>query len=154
MLGLPPVPDLSGIGNPRSAFNPLVLAYFGDAVWEVHARRHELAITDHKRSRGQRLQHAELSAATYQAQLHDRLTASGNNLVTTEEADVLRWGRNAAASIPKHLDALTYKKATAVEVLVAYLYLTNRRRCSDLVQQLLAGGATGADSNARESTSL
>ncbi|GIL78585.1 hypothetical protein Vretifemale_7992 [Volvox reticuliferus] len=42
---LPP-PSLNGIAasNPRSIFNPLVLAYLGDAVWEAHSRRLEAYI--------------------------------------------------------------------------------------------------------------
>ncbi|KAG2427522.1 hypothetical protein HYH02_014568 [Chlamydomonas schloesseri] len=56
-------------------------------------------------------------------------------VLTAAEADVLRWGRNAAVgSIPKSVTAGDYKKATAVEVLVAHLYLTAPERCAQLVR--------------------
>lgn len=32
---LPPPPLSGATSNPRSAFNPVVLAYLGDSVWEV-----------------------------------------------------------------------------------------------------------------------
>lgn len=54
-------------------------------------------------------------------------------VLSGQEQDVLRWGRNAAVNIPRHLPAMVYKKATAVEVLVAYLYLTAPSRCAALV---------------------
>ncbi|KXZ46632.1 hypothetical protein GPECTOR_42g843 [Gonium pectorale] len=54
---------------------------------------------------------------------------------TAEEIDVLRWGRNAAvSSVPRNVPVLTYKKATAVEVLVAHLYLTAPDRCAQLIE--------------------
>ncbi len=41
-------------------------------------------------------------------------------MLTEEERDVLRWGRNASAvSPPKGTDSKVYKKATALEVLVS-----------------------------------
>ena len=40
--------------------------------------------------------------------------------LTAEERDVLRWARNSSSiSAPRGMDSLQYKKATAIEVLVA-----------------------------------
>lgn len=40
--------------------------------------------------------------------------------LTAEERDVLRWARNSSTiSAPRGMDSLQYKKATAIEVLVA-----------------------------------
>lgn len=53
----------------------------------------------------------------------DGAAGGGHQLVplalSGQEQDVLRWGRNAAVNIPRHLPAMVYKKATAVEVLVS-----------------------------------
>ncbi|KAG2427056.1 hypothetical protein HXX76_012572 [Chlamydomonas incerta] len=70
------------------------------------------------------------------AAAHASVAASSQLLsLTAAESDVLRWGRNAAVgSIPKSVSAGTYKKATAVEVLVAHLYLTAPERCAQLIQ--------------------
>ena len=46
-----------------------------------------------------------------------RLFESG--LLTPDEDDVLRWARNSnTISPPRNMDALQYRKATALEVLV------------------------------------
>lgn len=60
--------------------------------------------------------------------------------LSSQERDVLRWGCNADVSPPKGTEARVYKKATAFEVLVAYLYLTSPERCVQLVSALLALG--------------
>ncbi|PNW76962.1 hypothetical protein CHLRE_11g482841v5 [Chlamydomonas reinhardtii] len=77
------------------------------------------------------------AAAIAAAAATDASGAAASQLLvlTPAEADVLRWGRNAAVgSIPKSVSAGTYKKATAVEVLVAHLYLTAPQRCAQLIQ--------------------
>lgn len=53
-----------------------------------------------------------------QAALHDALLAAQPPLLHDVEVGVLRWGRNAGVSPPRHVAAATYKKATALEVLV------------------------------------
>ncbi|GLI65091.1 hypothetical protein VaNZ11_008528, partial [Volvox africanus] len=59
-------------------------------------------------------------------------------VLTAEELDVLRWGRNAGvSSVPKDVPVGVYKKATAVEVLVAHLYLVNPDRCAALITAVL-----------------
>ncbi|KAG2484123.1 hypothetical protein HYH03_017073 [Edaphochlamys debaryana] len=63
--------------------------------------------------------------------------------LTPAELEVLRSGRNAAVgsgSVPQGMSAGEYKKATAVEVLVAHLYLTDPPRCEALVTAALAAG--------------
>ncbi|KAF5830788.1 hypothetical protein DUNSADRAFT_14055 [Dunaliella salina] len=74
--------------------------------------------------------------------LEGRLQAT---LLTEEEMDVLRWGRNSnAVSPPKNVDSRVYKKATALEVLVGYLYLTDTERCVSLVHHLLSLPSPGS----------
>ena len=49
-------------------------------------------------------------------------------MLTEEEADVARRGRNAHAhhAAPKNQDAADYRAATALEALIGYLYLTGQ----------------------------
>ena len=55
-------------------------------------------------------------------------------LLTQEEQDVFRRGRNANVhSIPAHASRAQYQQATALEALLGYLYLQGRR---DRVNQL------------------
>ncbi|KAL6751671.1 hypothetical protein V8C86DRAFT_2774487 [Haematococcus lacustris] len=59
-------------------------------------------------------------------------------VLSEEEVDILRWARNSRAlNPPKGCDLRAYKKATALEVLVAHLYLTDPTRCLALVDLLL-----------------
>jgi ribonuclease-3 family protein len=53
-----------------------------------------------------------------------------------EEQDVLRWAKNSSTvNAPRGMDSLQYKKATAVEALVGLLYLTDRYRCLELIEE-------------------
>ena len=55
-------------------------------------------------------------------------------LLTQEEQDVFRRGRNANVhSIPAHASRAQYQQATALEALLGYLYLQGRH---DRVNQL------------------
>lgn len=63
--------------------------------------------------------------AERQAEFFQQLTSMDCTLLTEEERDVLRWGKNANVQAPRNLPAKTYREATAIEVLCAYLYLTD-----------------------------
>eukprot|EP00198_Chlamydomonas_reinhardtii_P008072 XP_001697409.1 predicted protein [Chlamydomonas reinhardtii] len=134
---LPP-PQLTGsaAANPRSIYSPLALAYLGDAVWEVSMAAQAVGERDFSASMPITVSPAGAAAIAAAAATDASGAAASQLLVLTPaEADVLRWGRNAAVgSIPKSVSAGTYKKATAVEVLVAHLYLTAPQRCAQLIQ--------------------
>ena len=58
--------------------------------------------------------------AAYQADAAGRIA----ELLTEQEADILRRGRNASGiSVPKHATPADYRKATGFECLFGYLYL-------------------------------
>lgn len=60
--------------------------------------------------------------AVAQAKAHDALL----DYLTEDEQDILRRGRNAGVSrIPRSCTAEEYHKATALETLFGYLYLSN-----------------------------
>ena len=66
---------------------------------------------------------------------------SGNDLLTQEEQDVFRRGRNANVhSIPAHASRAQYQQATALEALLGYLYLQGRRdRVNELFCRMMEG---------------
>lgn len=99
--------------------SPLVLAYIGDAVYEVFIRT--LLISEgnvpvhilHKRSTG-------FVKAKAQSEIIHRIMPS----LTHEEFDIVRRGRNAkSGTIPKNADVTEYKYATGFESLIGFLYL-------------------------------
>ena len=56
-------------------------------------------------------------------------------ILTQEEADVCRRGRNAHSRPPKNADPGEYHHATALEALIGWLYVTGQR---DRMNELLA----------------
>lgn len=102
--------------------NPLQLAYIGDGVWELLVRSRLIY-----RGRSARHIHKDAVAcvnAAAQAEALRRIEP----LLTEDEADIARRGRNAHAhhAAPKNQDAADYRAATALEALIGYLYLTGQ----------------------------
>lgn len=100
----------------------LGLAHLGDAVFEVMVRAW-LAV--HGKARPKDLHKATVGyvSAPAQAAMAEKILP----LLTAEEADVLRRGRNAAPhSIPKSASRSQYQAATALESLFGWLWLQGR----------------------------
>ena len=114
--------------------NSLQLAYVGDTVWDLLVRRRLLrsnaqAGTLHKRA-------VAMVNAGAQAEAFSRL----EGLLTEAEADVARRGGNAHAhhAAPKNQDPVAYSKATGLEALFGYLYLTGQmERIAQLFEQAI-----------------
>lgn len=102
--------------------SPLTLAFVGDAVYELLAR---CRVTQAGSAPVGRLHHRAVAYAKADAQAAAaRMLAP---LLTEEEADVLRRGRNAnTAHVAKHADPADYRSATGLEALFGYLYLTGQ----------------------------
>ena len=98
----------------------LALAHVGDAVFDLLIRTRECA---HGISTAKKLHQntvRQVSAAA-QSEAADKFLPH----LTEREADVFRRGRNAKVhAIPKGASAQMYHKATALECLFGYLYLT------------------------------
>ena len=102
--------------------NPLVLAYAGDSVYDTFVRTllvsggHEQVAKLHKMS-------IEFVKAKAQADILGEI----NELLTPEEQDIVRRGRNTKSStMPKNADIIDYRYATGFEALIGYLYLTGQ----------------------------
>ena len=102
--------------------NPLALAYVGDTVWDLLVRRRLLrsnaqAGTLHKRA-------VSMVNAGAQAEAFGRIEAH----LSEVESDIARRGGNAHAhhAAPKNQDPVAYSKATGLEALFGYLYLSGQ----------------------------
>ena len=108
--------------------SPQNLAYIGDVVYELMTREHILA-------RGNapvnRLHKAVVPLVCAGGQSQGLEAIAG--LLTEEEESIYRRGRNVNGSHPKNADPQEYRRATGVEALFGYLYLTGR---TDRVQEL------------------
>ena len=105
------------------------LAHMGDAVYELLVRGYLCA---HGKSTGKGLHRAtiQLVCAPKQAELSEKILP----LLTPEESDVFRRGRNANVhSIPPHASRAQYQQATALEALFGWLYLQGEE---DRINQL------------------
>ncbi|NMB97703.1 MAG: Mini-ribonuclease 3 [Clostridiaceae bacterium] len=106
-------------GRDIREYSPLVLAYLGDAVYEVFIRTYVVANNNvpvyrlHKYS-------TNYVKAKAQSDIIHRIV----DLLTDEEKDIVRRGRNTkSATIPKNADVTEYKYATGLESLLGYIYL-------------------------------
>jgi len=110
----------------------LELAYMGDAIYDLCVRRRLL-------KKGGRVQamHREaikLVCAHAQAEALGRIEGE----LTEDEAGVVRRARNAHQSPPKNANAGEYHRATALEALIGYLYLTDQHaRMDELIRKAL-----------------
>ena len=109
---------------------PAVLAYIGDAVYELHVRLQYL----HPPRRIQAYHQQVVAQVRAEAQAEQLLTLTEQ--LTEAERDIVRRGRNAATGRPKRLSVDIYRHATGFEALLGYLYLTRGDRLSYLLSQI------------------
>ena len=103
-------------------YSPLVLAYLGDAVYELYIRERILARGNQpvNRMHGQTVHYVK---AETQAKLARYLEPG----LTGEESSVFRRGRNAHANtMAKNASMIDYRFATAFEALVGYWKLSGQ----------------------------
>ncbi len=116
-----------------SAYSPLVLAYIGDAVYEVMIRTRIVNRGNMQVSKMHRY-----AASLVQAGTQARMIRLLEPELTGEEAAVYRRGRNAkSATGAKNASVIDYRTATGFEALVGYLYLSDR---FDRLAQLVGRG--------------
>ena len=110
---------------------PLTLAFVGDNVYDLIIRT-ILYEQGNRKLNSMHKQKSDLVKASAQAELAEYLLGEG--ILTEEEADYYRKG-NAGIT--------EYRKATGLECLIGYLYLSDREgRAIELCKLGLAGLAT------------
>lgn len=103
--------------------NSLVLAYIGDAIYEIYVRKYLVDLGINKVNNLQN-EAKKYVSATNQARFLKNMI--DNNFFVEEEMDVIKRARNSKInSHPKSTDILTYKHSTALEAVIGYLYLTD-----------------------------
>ncbi|MBH5320819.1 ribonuclease III [Paenibacillus sp. GSMTC-2017] len=115
--------------------NPVVLAYMGDAVFELLVRQYLISLPNNK-SHHLHKEATKMVSAKAQRELLERWLPH----LTEEESDIVRRGRNTKSGAPpKNADPADYRKATALECLVGYLYFEGRlERLGELFHIALA----------------
>jgi ribonuclease-3 family protein len=106
-----------------SRFNPVTLAFLGDAVYALYVRERLVRSNTGNAGQLQKTASRVLSARGQSAFLQRVLP-----LLTTDEEEVYRRGRNAKkATKNKNADAVDYARSTGFEAVLGYLYLTGRQ---------------------------
>ncbi len=121
--------------------SPLTLAFVGDGVFDLYVRE-EIVCSGNRPVKELNALKVERVRCEAQARLYDAIEP----LLTEEEADIFRRGRNAHTShTPKNASSSEYHTATGLEALFGYLYLSDRpQRIRELLQQTSAEPHSGA----------
>ncbi len=104
--------------------NVIVLAYMGDAVYDTYIRKKLISLGIQK---VEELQNKAIEYVSAKGQVKILNYLMDNNILSNEELDIVKRGRNnKRSSHPKNTDILTYKLSTGFEALIGYLYLSNK----------------------------
>lgn len=103
--------------------SPLVLAYIGDAVYELLIRHYLIAQGPDKLNKIHKEAVKYVRADTQAKVLHII-----QQTLSIEELEIVRRGRNAKpGSTPKSSTAIEYRHSTGFESLIGYLYITGKK---------------------------
>lgn len=115
--------------------NVLVLAYLGDAIYEIYVRKY---LIDRGIANVNDLQNESLKYVSAKGQSSFLKVMLEEDFLTTDEIDIVKRARNyKTTSHPKSCDIVTYKYATGLEALVGYLELTNKRERIDKIMSFI-----------------
>ena len=112
-------------------YSSLVLAYVGDSVFELYVRSHIVGKANmpvnklHKAS-------SQLVKAKAQSEMAEKLLP----LLSEQELEIFKRGRNAHSyTSPKNADIVDYRRATGLEALIGYLFIThNNERLDEIIK--------------------
>jgi len=103
-------------------YSPLSLAFLGDSVYDMLVREHLLRKANMPVAKLHSAK-IKLVCAEFQSAAYDVVA----DMLDEHELAVLKRGRNATGNtVPKHAEAAQYRRATAIESLFGYLFLTGK----------------------------
>ena len=115
---------------------PLVMAYMGDTVYEMHIREYLINKGITKIGELQKLSLDYVSAKSQRKHL-ERLENA--NFLTERELEIVKWGRNAKGAKTKNADIVTYRLATGLEALIGKLYFEGELKRIDEIMNFIVG---------------
>lgn len=118
--------------------NVLVLAYLGDTIYEDYIRKY-LIMKNISNVNDLQQEAVKYVSAKSQAKFLTNLV--DKNFLSDDELMIVRRARNHKGKAhPKNCDVITYKYATALEALIGYLELSEKRNRIDEIMQVILGG--------------
>lgn len=103
--------------------NPLVLAFIGDAIYEVFIRTY---LVNNNREMSVHKLHVK-AISFVKAHAQSEFMKKIEDKLTEDETNIFKRGRNSkSGTVPKNADLQEYKMATGFEALLGYLYITEQ----------------------------
>lgn len=125
--------------------NVITLAYIGDAVYEVYVRDY---LIKKGIAKVEDLQKEAVKYVSAKSQCKILSHLIDNNLLTENEIDIVKRGRNyKRTSHPKNTDIITYKMSSGFEAMLGYLYLNNDKDRLDEIMNYILGGIYEKENN-------
>lgn len=117
------------------SYSPLTMAYIGDAIYDLVIRT-VVVERGNRPANDLHRQTTRYVKANTQAEMIEALA----DVLTEEEAGIYRWGCNAKFyTKAKNATVKEYRRATGMEALMGYLYLTGHmERLLELVREGIA----------------
>lgn len=115
-------------------YSPLVLAYMGDAVYELYVRK---MLVERANMQVDKLHKSAIAIVRAEAQCEAFKKIEDE--LTEHETAVFKRGRNAKSSVPKHASVMEYRIATGLEALIGYIYMTGDIKRLDYIMNLILG---------------
>lgn len=102
-------------------YNPLVLAYIGDSLYDVYVRSR--IISEHGGLNANKMH--VMSIKFVKAHGQSEAVARIENELTEDEMAAYKRGRNTKSyTVPKNADVGEYRRATGFEALMGWLYVS------------------------------
>lgn len=108
-----------------------ILAHLGDAVFALFERERQTLQAVNVKQMHEKT--ASRASATTQSELLNVVLP----LLTDEEKDLVRRARNLKASGSRSAGQASYRRATAFEALLGFLYLTAPQRLKEILESTL-----------------
>ena len=127
---------MSGVDSLTEAeqYSPLVLAYMGDAVYELYVRQ---MLIEKANTQVDKLHKSAIQIVKAEAQCE--AFRKIENILTEKEMAVFKRGRNTKSSVPKHSSVMEYRTATGLEALIGYIYISGDTERLNYIMNLILG---------------
>ncbi len=112
----------------------LILAYLGDAVFELYVREY---LINNQIKKVNELQKESLKYVSAKSQRNILEKLIEEDQLTEKEQDIVKKGRNTKMHKSKNNDIITYHKATGFECLIGYLYQNDKKRLKEIMEKIL-----------------
>lgn len=116
--------------------NVLVLAFLGDAIYELYIRNYLLTKKIEKVNDLQTIKTNYVSAKAQETYVKKMIE---ENFLTEEEISIFKRGKNHKGNRhPKNTDLITYKYATGLEAVIGYLSLEKKeQRINEIMEYII-----------------